>query len=190
MQLDLFGDVLAAERRAETADVQRQIDGLTCLRDAVPEALQLVAELQYTKREDTRSPSAAGPWAWCVSRAGLRFEDSREWWKGARERRETWGWNRTPANLLTWDELIELVGSDHRRAELTTWIATLPEPRWRVLTRPHELDVEPDGWHVSYLCGDHVNQNWTARRTAWRTLQDLINTAINHLQTRKDIDPR
>jgi hypothetical protein len=90
LQLDLFGDVVAAGKQAQAADLQRRIDGLTCLRDAVPEAIRVVTELAYTRREDRRSPSAAGGWAWCISRAGLRFESTAEWWSSARERGESW----------------------------------------------------------------------------------------------------
>lgn len=118
LQLDLFGAVVAAEHKEQAADQQRRIDGLTCLRDAVPEALQVVTELRYTRREDSRSPRADGGWAWCISKAGLRFEPATEWWTGARDRGEPWGWDRTPARLLTWDELSHLVGADPRQVEV------------------------------------------------------------------------
>ena len=184
VQLDLFGAVVAAERQDQAADLQRRIEGLTCLRDAVPEALHLVTELRYTRREDSRSPRAGGGWAWCVSKAGLRFEPDAEWWAGARDRGETWGWDRTPARLFTWDELTGLLGTDPRHAEITAWARSLPEPRWRLLCRPFELDPEPDGWHLSYFCQDHLHPQWTARRHAWQLVLDLLTDAITDLTTR------
>ncbi|WP_027946575.1 hypothetical protein [Amycolatopsis taiwanensis] len=171
VQLDLFGTVLAAER-------QHHVDVLTCLRDAMPDALQIIVELRRWQREDTHAPHANGDWAYCVSHAGLRYEAASEWWAGARERGETWGWSRTPANLITWDELAALVGDDPRRAEITAWVETLPEPRWRKLMRPHELWPQPKGWHIGYFCRDHVDTHWTGRRRAWRLVLDLLTDAI------------
>lgn len=186
VQLDLFGAVAAAEQRDREIDLQRRINGLTCLRDAVPEALQLVTELRYTRREDSRSPRVAGGWAWCVSKAGLRVEPTAEWWTGARERGEPWGWDRTPAQLLTWDELSGLLGADPRRAEITAWAQSLPDPRWRLLRRPFELDPEPDGWHLQYFCRDHLHPRWSGRRHAWQLVLDLLTDAITDLTALSD----
>lgn len=189
VQLDLFGDVVAAERQDQAVDLQRQIDGLTCLRDVVPQALQIVAELSCIRRGDSRSPSAAGAWAWCVARAGLRFEPAAEWWTGARERREPWGWARTPACLLTWNELTALLGTDPRRAAIAIWARLLPEPRWQLLVRPHELGPDPDSWSLSYLCGDHLHPQWTARRTAWKLVLDLLTDTITTLTNLRENPP-
>lgn len=171
LQLDLFGAVLDAER-------QRHRDALTCLRDVVPEALEVVADLRYRQARDTRSPRASGDWAYCVCRAGLRFEAADQWWNGARERGEVWGWDRTPAHLVTWDELAALVGQDPRRTEITTWAESLPWPRWRWLTRPHELWPDPGAGHISYLCRDHLDEQWPGRRRAWQLVRDLLDDAI------------
>lgn len=175
-QLDLFGAVISAER-------QRHVDALTCLRDAVSDALQVVAELRYPRPHDNHSVRASGDWAFCVCRAGLRFESAAEWWSGARSRGETWGWDRTPAHLVTWDELTALVGHDPRRAEVVAWSESLPIPRWKLLTRPHELWPNPGSWHLSYLCHDHVHKQWTVRRRAWQLVLDLLSDAIDGVGT-------
>ncbi|GAA0645818.1 hypothetical protein GCM10010174_81070 [Kutzneria viridogrisea] len=173
-QLDLFGEVLSAER-------QRHYDALVCLRDAMPDALELVVALRRQQPRDTRSPRAGGGWAYCVSHAGLRVEAADQWSAGARERGETWGWDRTPAHLVTWDELTALIGQDPRRAEIAAWANSLPEPRWRLLARPHELWPDPEGWHLSYLCHDHVHEQWPRRRRAWQLLLDLLTDAITRV---------
>ncbi|WP_027933720.1 hypothetical protein [Amycolatopsis thermoflava] len=171
VQLDLFGAVVSAER-------QRVVDALTCLRDAIPEALQIVVELRCWRPGDSRKPRAGGAWAYCISHAGLGFEAAAEWWAGARECGETWGWSRTPANLMPWEELAGLIGDDPRRAEIAGWVDTLPSIRWRQLQRPHELWPDPGGWHTSYFCRDHVDEHWTARRRAWQLVLDLLTDAI------------
>lgn len=170
LQLDLFGQVLSREQ-------QRRHDALVCLRDAVSDALEVVAELRYPPgMRDVRSPKKSGPWAWCVSRAGLRVEDVPTWWAGTPGTAS--GWDRTPAHLTTWAELTGLLGADPRRAEIAAWIASLPQPRWRLTMRPHELWPEPGGWHTSYLCRDHVDAQWPARRRCWQLLHDLLTDAV------------
>lgn len=174
-QLDLFGAVLDRER-------QRQHDALVCLRDSIPEALEVVAALHYPPgARDSRSPRASGSWAYCVSRAGLRVEDVRTWWAGTPGRAS--GWDRTPANLTTWAELTALVGADPRRAEIAAWIDSLPQPRWRTTQRPHELWPGGDGWHISYFCHDHVDTHWTRRREMWQLLRDLLDDALTALSS-------
>lgn len=170
IQLDLFGVVVSAEQR-------RHVDVLMCLRDAMSDSLEVVAELGYSSKHNTRGPRASGDWAYCVCQAGLRFEDVNEWWVGAPG--EPRGWSRTPAELVTWDELTSLVGSDPRRAEVAAWVDGLPMPRWRQLMRPHELGPDPASYHPNYLCHDHVDKEWPARRHAWQLVLDLLDDAIN-----------
>ena len=181
-QLDLFGAVIAAERRQLDAERQRHRDALSCLRDVVPTALENIVELAYRNPTDTRSPCASGDWAYCVCRAGLRFENAGEWWSGAHSRGETWGWDRTPAQLVAWQELAALVGDDPRRTEIAAWMNSLPMPRWRLLHRPFELYPEPGGWHPSYIEGDHRHEQWPARRHAWQLVLDLLGDAIRAVE--------
>jgi hypothetical protein len=186
-QLDLFGAVESAQRQRDLAERQRLVGALTCLRDSVPEALESVATLAYQRDTDTRAPHASGRWAYCVCRAGLRYEDRDEWGTGARLRGERYGWDRTPARLVTWAELTALVGQEPRRAEIRAWVDSLPEPRWRPLMRPHELWPDPGGWHVSYLCHDHVDAGWTGRLHAWRLVLDLLGDAIDAVPVPADV---
>lgn len=169
VQLDLFGEVLTAERDRVRAEQQHRVDALTCLRDSVPTTLEVVADLSYGPTPDSHGSSRGGGWAYCVSRAGLRFERVTKQWRGF----GTW-----PRHLLTWDELAELVGDDPRRAEVAAWVQSLPMPRWKLTMRPHELWPDPARWHVSYLCNDHVHREWTRRRQAWQLVLELLNDAI------------
>jgi hypothetical protein len=176
-QLDLFG---------LSTTQQRHVDALTCLRDAMSDALEVVVNLEYRQDRDTRAPRLSGSWAFCVCRAGLRFEHVDEWGNGARDRGEVYGFDRTPARLATWAELSALVGCDPRRAEIASWVNSLPEPRWRLLMRPHELWPEPEGWHISYLCHDHVHEQWTVRRRCWQLVRELLNDAIDTVAVGSD----
>lgn len=175
--VDLFDFLpeIAAARQVERLQPLR--DALTCLRDAVPEALEVVVLLGYRHEKDTRAARASGPWAYCVSRDGLRHEPRDEWSNptdgGPR------GWSRTPAHLTTWEELAALVGADPRRADLVAWAEGLTAPdRWRDLFRPHELWPNPEQWHPGYIEGDHERPGWGERITAWRTLQSILTTAL------------
>ncbi|WP_194838876.1 hypothetical protein [Nocardia sp. XZ_19_369] len=170
-QLDLFGEVLAAERT-------RSIEALTCLRDAVPEALEIIATLRYRSPSDTRSPRSSGQWAYCVCRGGLCFENADDWWAGSRARGEVWGWARTPAHLITWDQLAALVQHDPRRAEICAWTESLLSPRGRLVTRPFELWPNPDQWNPGYLDSDRADPLWPQRRKAWQLVLDLLTDAI------------
>lgn len=163
LQLDLFGEVLSTEQ-------QRLVDALTCLRDSVSTALEVVVDLAYGPGPDSRGSSRGGRWAYCVARAGVRFERVTPEWRG---------FETAPRQLLTWAELAALVGDDPRRAEVAAWVATLPMPNWKLLQRPHELWPDPGGWHVGYFCHDHVHREWTRRRRAWRLVLDLLDDAID-----------
>jgi hypothetical protein len=173
-QLDLFGVV-------QSAGQQRRHGALMCLRDAVPGALEAIAYLEYREPRDTRAPHASGDWAYCLCRAGLRFEDRHEWGVEAHLRGERSGWDRTPAHLVTWSELAALIGDDPRRGEVRAWADALPEPRWRPLSRPHELWPDPASWHIGYFCRDHLDAGWTARRQAWQLVLDLLGDAIDRV---------
>ncbi|WP_043736008.1 hypothetical protein [Nocardia asiatica] len=170
-QLDLFGEVLAAERQQLAAGRQRSVEALTCLRDSVPTALEVVATLRYQRTHDTTTPCAGGDWAYCVCKRGLRFQAITEWQ----------GWNHLPAHLLTWDELAALVGNDPRRAEITAWMDALPQPRWQPLSRPHELWPNPEQWHPDRITSDHRHPRWPARLRAWQLTLELLTDAINQL---------
>lgn len=171
IQLDLFGEVLAAEQHARTADLQRRIDGLTCLRDNVPDAMEAVLLLGYHHSHDNRSVCFGGDWAYLLCQAGLRFESGTTWK----------GWDHQPAHLLTWNELTTLIGADPRRTELAAWADTVPQPRWRHTHRPFEFWPHPEQWHPGYIQKDHADPQWPAREHAWNLLQQLLTDTITSL---------
>lgn len=176
IQLDLFG---------QDTEARRLIDGLTCLRDAEPDAMYVVVHLAYWLRDDVRRIGASGDWAYSIRRDGLRFEHEDDWWRGAWSRGERYGWNRTPAHRITWAELAEQIGDDPRRAELITWAQSLAQPAWSQMARPHELWPNPGQWHPDYITGDHQHPGWDQRHTAWCTLRTILTDAI----TRLDLEP-
>ncbi|NUT46740.1 MAG: hypothetical protein HOV94_05380 [Saccharothrix sp.] len=175
IQLDLFEDVETIRRR-------RLLDALTCLRDVVPTTLEILVDLDrdHSVDTDTRQPHAAGEWANCVGRDGVRVESRHEWWTLAQARRgEPWGWDRTPAHLTTWAQLRALIGDDPRRAELAAWVASLPEHgRWQWTHRPHELGPGAAGMHHSHIDADHRDPLWQRRLAAWVTTLDIVDDAI------------
>lgn len=181
VQLDLFGEVEAAESAAVSADRARLTNALICLRDAVPDALQVVVHLSMWR--DQRGIGKSGEWAYCVRQNHFRYEAVSDWWNGALDRGEPFGWSRTPAHRVTWAELQTLVGDDPRRVGLIEWeqSLTVVDPWWD-LTRPHELWPDPEGWHPSYIESDHRRPGWSARLKAWQDLQALLNDAITRIE--------
>lgn len=152
-----------------------QIDALTCLRDVVPEALEIVVQLANPRQHDDRMPSACGDWAWCVSDRGLWTQRAEEWWQ------QDNAWGKRPKHLLPWADLAELIEADPRRAEVTAWAGTLTFPCWRELSRPKEIGARPGEWHISYLCRDHVDDAWPGRRRAWQLVLDILSERIDRL---------
>ena len=185
VQLDLFDPPPApvVRERAVTGADRHRAEALTCLRDAVPEALELVVRLRSPSRVDSRAPCANPDWAYCTGRRGLRYERHHDWSTGARERGESYAWNRTPANLLPWNELAVLVRDDPRHRELVAWVDSLPFPRWQLTHRPHELWDRPQMWHPSYIETDHAHPLWPERLRAWQVLIALLTDTITSLTT-------
>jgi hypothetical protein len=164
--LDFLPEVVA-----ERAD--RDADALVCLRDEVPQALEAVVHLAWWRQiDETGFRNSSGRYLYLVCRAGIRYERKGEGNDGDRGR---------PARLLAWDELAAMVGGDPRRAEVAAWVDSLPEPRWSVLTRPHELWPQPEQWHPSYIENDHARPGWPARIAAWTTVQAILTDAIGRL---------
>lgn len=155
---------------APAAAAQLHVDALHCLRDAMPDALHLVVRLANPNRRDSRTVRASGNWAYCVTNAGLRYQLADAWWSAG-------GWDRMPTQLCPWDQLAQLIGEHPHRAEITAWVDSLPEPRWRALRRPYELWPDPGSWHPSYIAGDHAEPGWPARRQAWQLVLDLLTDA-------------
>lgn len=170
VQLDLFGHVEAAEQAAIEDSRRQVVAALTCLRDSVPMALEVVVHLKRHQDRDDRKPGKSGDWAFIVSHAGLRYEDVNTWG----------GWDSRPRNLFTWDRLADAIEQDPRRAEVIQWARSLTVvDRWRDLYRPYELWVDPHTWHPSYIEGDHQRPGWDERIHAWRTTQAILSDAID-----------
>lgn len=172
VQLDLFAGDL---------EVRRLVDGLTCLRDIVPEALEAVVYLRewqtHTLAVASKSlDTPAGSWWYKTSKAGLHFERL-----GERDR-STWPLSRSLVHLVTWAELAGLLGDDPRRAGIVAWSRSLVEPAWRERMRPYELWPAPECWHPSYIAGDREDPGWPERIAAWRTLQAMCTDAITALE--------
>lgn len=174
-QFDLFGDV-------ERAETERLTSGLACLRDSVPVALEVVVHLNYWRPRDDRGVGACGAWAYAIRASGVCFEPAEEWWTGARNRGEPYGWSRTPAHRLGWDELADLLRADSRRRRVVEWANSLTAPdHWRDLSRPHELWPDPGIWHPSYIEGDHERPGWRQRLAAWHEICEILTDAIAQL---------
>jgi hypothetical protein len=178
-QLDLFG---------QGTEARRLVDGLTCLRDAVPDAMYVVIHLGYWLPRDERNIGASGDWAYSIRRDGLHFEHENDWWRGAWSRGERYGWSRTPVHRITWAELAEEIGGDPRRADLVAWSGSLTEPAWKERGRPHELWPDPGQWHPDYITHDHQHPGWDRRIAAWRTLQTILTDAITRLVAPLDLE--
>lgn len=163
VQLDLFG----------TDDrTRRLVDGLTCLRDVVPEALEVVVHLADWHPNDKSGVSRCGPWWYTIRRDGLHFEGLNE-----NPRRRTWP--NTLTHRVTWREFAEHLADDPRRPPIRRWARSLPEPNWKELIRPYEL--WPGPWRPDYITGDHERPGWDQRITAWRTVQAILTDAITRL---------
>lgn len=163
-------------------DTHRQIGGLTCLRDSVPEAMNVVVHLGDWRDREDRGVGASGDWAYSIRRDGLHCERTEEWWTGARRRGERYGWDRTPSDLVTWDELRALLGGHPARADVLAWAAALPTPSWNEMTRPYELWPNPHEWNPGYITLDHERATWPERIAAWTAVQAMFTDAITVLE--------
>lgn len=161
-QLDLF---------APATETRRLVDGLTCLRDAVPEALETVIHLADWRPIEAHGIAWSSEWAYTIRRAGLRYERRRDWDGGTARLR-----------CITWPELGDLVADDPRRPGLIAWAESLTAPdSWKDLHRPFELWPHPDRWHPGYIEGDHQRPGWLQRIAAWRNLLAILTDAITRL---------
>ena len=160
VQLDLFGEVEAAEDAARHADTRRRRDALTCLIDAHPTTLDLLLGDRRLDRGEIRQ-GMSGDWCYSVRATGFHFADRTEHCRGGG------GWYRRPAHRLDWDEL-DAIAADPRVDEIRAWADSLTAiDRWKDRYRPHEMWPHPDSWHPSYIDGDHERPGWPARHAAW-----------------------
>lgn len=160
VQLDLFGP---------DTETLRLVDGLRCLRDVVPEAMDVLIHLAPWQRVEHRELSLCGEWIYTLRLDGLRYE-RRDEWRGKSQMRR-----------ITWTELAEQLADDPRRPQILAWARTLPMPNWKELIRPFELWPDSGSWHPSYITGDHERPGWDHRIAAWRALQAICTDAIARL---------
>lgn len=170
MSMTLFDDLFIPDH-ANTA-----ARGLRCLRDAVPDALEVVLHLEWWKARDERHPGASGEWAYLVCAAGMHF--------GSRHSNDEWaGWEHKPKYLVTWAELQSLLEADPRREEVAAWAESLPTPNWKGLYRPYELWPNPEEWHPSYIESDRERSGYPERIHAWRLVQAILTDVADRIES-------
>lgn len=148
VQLDLFGEIEAAESAAEAkaADVRHQAhEFLTC--EPWTDLLEWLLNPDRVEADLTHGETKAHlgkRYAYAIWRDGLRFEQRDEWSLRG-------GWNCRPRHVIPWAELHALVDA---RPDLLAEIQRLAQGRlvqvgWRWRMRPFILTI--GGWHSSYL---------------------------------------
>ncbi len=170
VQPDLFGEF----DRAEEA---RLADAFRCLKEVVPEALEIVVRLAPWRAVSHRRPRSSGCWAYTVCHDGIRYEHVDEWWTNARARGESFGWDRTPAKLVTWEELRTHLQDAPARAKVCAWAEGLPASESSQLSRPYELWPGPANWHPSYVQSDRQRPGWEQRMAAWQLVMAILTAA-------------
>lgn len=160
-QLSIF-DVLDGETSgADRNDQLRFAAALTCIRDAIPDALRFVVDMWAPPN---RTWSMSGEWAyrWSATTITVRVRK-----QGAEE------------HSITWDEFAELVEQHPDRQAVLDWEQTLIMPKWKDLTRPIELGPYAGDSHPSAIAQDHDAPGWDERIAAWRRVQAILTDAIN-----------
>lgn len=153
IQYDLFGEMEAAEKAAQTA-ARAQSAGARSFLTETPwpdllgwwlhtEAIESKLDRGEVKANYRRGPGGTPGWAWAIWRDGLRFETGDSWQ----------GWDQRPRWCIPWTELRDLRDS---HPEVTAKLRTLAGGRghpnsvgWRWWTDPFVL--HPDGWDSTYL---------------------------------------
>lgn len=168
-QLDLL-DLIEADNGL-TAVEQRYYDALTCLRDAVPEALEVVIRLCDWKSADKRGAGASGRWCYTVANRGVYFDT-----------RDRWNPEARPEHLVTWNELTDLLADHPLRPGVIAWAEALAElDSWKDRFRPYELWPDPHRWHPSYIESDRSRPGYEARMQAWADCYQILTDTQNHL---------
>ena len=161
LQLDLFGEIEAAENAAERAERERLRDALTCLIEAHPRTLELLLGDYRVDTGEIRQ-GVSGGWAYSCRRNGFWFQDRASW--GA----QPGGWYHRPAHRLAWDELDAIAAADPGVAQVRAWSTDLTAiDAWKDRYRPFELWPNPDRWPPSYITSDHERPGWAERHAAW-----------------------
>lgn len=160
-QLDLF-DLLEDAPRSIGGDNQRRFaEVLTCMRDAMSDAMRLMVDLWAPP---DRTWSMSGEWAWKWSATTITVKVRKA---GMEELSITWG------------EFADLFRDHPRRASILEWESTLTAPdKWRDLTRPVEMSPYGFDAHPSSIDADRQRNGWAERITAWRSLRVILTDAL------------
>lgn len=169
VQPDLFG-------QDDEANQARLIGALEALRDEDPNTIGILAlGHRRPKRGDCRAGYSGGRYAYGPQLDGYHWQDVATWP----------GFTTLPANVVSWDELDELIAGPHLD-QVRVWAESLTAPeRWRDHNRPYELWPNPEQWHPHYIADDHARPGWPARNAAWSLLRDLLTDVIDRLQSNR-----
>lgn len=160
-QLDLL-DLIDGETRGNGGQDQRRFaEVMTCMRDAMPEAMRFMIDL-WAPPDKTWGMS--GGWSYRWSATSVIAKSRRP---GSEEQ------------SITWDEFAALVEHHPRRKSILEWDRSLKAPdKWRDLTRPHEMWPYGFDAHPSTINSERQRPGWPERITAWRSLRVILTDAL------------
>lgn len=184
VQLDLFGEVEAAERSAQTVNEIRSGLARAFIIDTPwtelvawwlhPDAIEAMLTRGEAKASYRRTPGCIGGWAWAIWTDGLRYEPA-----------DTWrGWSYRPRWCIPWDQLHAMRDA---RPEVTAQLLELADGRghprslgWRWWQPPRR----PSDWHPDVLATDQnpdyyddcgrPETAYADRLEAWRIALDAV----------------
>lgn len=159
-QLDLLDFLEGETRGADKQDQLRFATVLTCMRDAMPDAMRFLIDLQA--RPD-KAWHGSGEWSYWWTAVKIVAHPRR---RGEEEQ------------SITWDEFADLVRDHPDRQAILDWEQSLEEPKWTSLYRPTELSPYA-GDSPSHIKASRASAGWEGRLKAWQTLQSILTDAIN-----------
>lgn len=160
-QLDLFDFIEGETSGAGGQDQLRFATVLTCMRDAMPNAMEFFVNL--TAKPD-RQWHGSGEWSYWWSAVKIVAYPRR---RGEEEQ------------AITWEELADLVRDHPDRQAVLDWEQSLDVPKWWNLGRPIELSPYGGDDSQTGIQADHDQPGWEERLKAWKTLQSILTDAIN-----------
>lgn len=188
VQLDLFGEVEAAEAATAAAEAEVCRQAVEFLTSPWRDLLEWILDPDRVESRldhgETKARCGEG-FAYAVWKDGLRFERRSEWSRGG-------GWSRRPVHCIGWDELRatrdrqpDLVGKIHELAQGRT-----DQSWWRWRMQPFIITIgsgwhrsyidheRPDGYyrHVPHVPGELAGQAYADRLWAWYYAVRLVST--------------
>lgn len=160
-QLDLFDFIDGETRGTGAQDQLRFATVLTCMRDAMPNAMRFMIDLWAPP---DKAWHGSGEWSyWWTAEKVVAYPRRR----GEEEQ------------SITWEEFAELVADHPDRQTILDWEQSLKMPNWKDLYRPEELSPYAGDRHPNAIELDHDRPGWDNRLKAWKTLQAILTDAIN-----------